>query len=713
MPQAPYAAVRASIAGGANQTGGITATGGQTCQLSADPAGLVGATQYRWEILDYPTNFALPAGWVSDGQTPPVYYYSGQTPPVFTLDANVARWGKYTLQLTLNGGGPGLTGRETTAQLEAIRLLTDASCALKVLSPNGLHGSAFGESTQFGGRLGWIGDWKKTLYVIELLLGGGGGVLAHSALTGLTADDHPQYLLTDGTRALTGNISAGSHKITSLADGNVATDAVNKGQLDAAIAGATGGHAIKSQGGASLTQRATLNFAAPFQASDNGGATRTDVDLLLDGGSLSKSASGLKVAAAGVVAAMLAAGAVDLTTSVITGQLPIASMADLAGLSVLGRSSSVSGAMAAITAGTTGHVLRRSGGSVDFGTIVNAGVDAAAAIDGTKISPVFGAQLVTTTTGLAIGASPATTGAIRLTNGTGITARSTVATNASVLQFTNGDGLVIGDSAFQTIINGSGALSFRSANAVCATLNASVLLLSTPTIAFQSSNTTPPTIKQNDQTVASTNGLSITVTGQNATGATSTGGAGIFGSGTGTTDAGDVSLKRGATTVLTSTSALMTIGASANIDLVLQATAAQGLKIKIAGTDYIQYVGSSQGLVFLTATDSIVVGGAGVSQVMSFTAPASSSQANISFFAVGAYGGGKGVFFIGNKNTAPSSDPSSGYFNWSEGGVPAWRSSAGDRLTWTMTSAAGGVMPAVTEYINIIFNGNARKIPIV
>lgn len=46
--------------------------------------------------------------------------------------------------------------------------------------------------------------------------------------------------------------------------------------------------------------------------------------------------------------------------------------------------------------------------------LLNADVDAAAAIAGSKISPVFGAQLITTTTGLSIGATPATTGLIRV-----------------------------------------------------------------------------------------------------------------------------------------------------------------------------------------------------------------------------------------------------------------------------------------------------------
>jgi len=41
--------------------------------------------------------------------------------------------------------------------------------------------------------------------------GGGGGVTDHGALTGLADDDHSQYLLTDGTRTLTGNQDFGGN----------------------------------------------------------------------------------------------------------------------------------------------------------------------------------------------------------------------------------------------------------------------------------------------------------------------------------------------------------------------------------------------------------------------------------------------------------------------------------------------------------------------
>ena len=51
--------------------------------------------------------------------------------------------------------------------------------------------------------------------------GSSGGVSVHSALAGLSADDHTQYLLVSGSRAMTGDLSLGTHNITnvSLVDG--------------------------------------------------------------------------------------------------------------------------------------------------------------------------------------------------------------------------------------------------------------------------------------------------------------------------------------------------------------------------------------------------------------------------------------------------------------------------------------------------------------
>jgi hypothetical protein len=59
----------------------------------------------------------------------------------------------------------------------------------------------------------------------------------HGALGGLGDDDHTIYILSDGTRDFTGDQSMGGNKLILVASGTVSTDAINKGQLDEAIAG--------------------------------------------------------------------------------------------------------------------------------------------------------------------------------------------------------------------------------------------------------------------------------------------------------------------------------------------------------------------------------------------------------------------------------------------------------------------------------------------
>jgi Chaperone of endosialidase/Head domain of trimeric autotransporter adhesin len=54
----------------------------------------------------------------------------------------------------------------------------------------------------------------------------GTGVSDHGALSGLADDDHPQYLLASGARALTGGLSAGGNKITGLGAATANGDAV-------------------------------------------------------------------------------------------------------------------------------------------------------------------------------------------------------------------------------------------------------------------------------------------------------------------------------------------------------------------------------------------------------------------------------------------------------------------------------------------------------
>ncbi|MDQ3181412.1 MAG: hypothetical protein M3Q33_12930, partial [Acidobacteriota bacterium] len=65
------------------------------------------------------------------------------------------------------------------------------------------------------------GEW-----VAETPAALGGGVSDHGELTGLEDDDHPQYFLADGSRALTGNLNAGGNLVTNLTAGTNDGEAV-------------------------------------------------------------------------------------------------------------------------------------------------------------------------------------------------------------------------------------------------------------------------------------------------------------------------------------------------------------------------------------------------------------------------------------------------------------------------------------------------------
>lgn len=99
-------------------------------------------------------------------------------------------------------------------------------------------------------------------------------------------------------------------------------------------------------------------------------------------------------------------GFVDLTGDVGLTQLPFANMADLSGLSVLGRASSTPGVMAAITAASDNQVLRRSGTSIGFGAI---NLASSSAVTGVLDETNGGTGQSTFTTGDVLYASAANT----------------------------------------------------------------------------------------------------------------------------------------------------------------------------------------------------------------------------------------------------------------------------------------------------------------
>lgn len=164
MSVAPFALCRASVNGGAASTGGLTATSGQSVQLSADPTATLGAKAYKFRLYEFPEGFTQPSGWstADDG----TYFYAGATPPVFNAPT-LPLWGKVLVSLTINDGDPGISGNAPEA-------MTDRATAVQTLSSKGLEDIAFEEDEQFAAGedhiRGWIGALKRTLRTIDALL---------------------------------------------------------------------------------------------------------------------------------------------------------------------------------------------------------------------------------------------------------------------------------------------------------------------------------------------------------------------------------------------------------------------------------------------------------------------------------------------------------------------------------------------------------------
>lgn len=58
------------------------------------------------------------------------------------------------------------------------------------------------------------------------------GAIDHGSLAGLADDDHPQYLLIDGTRSMTGNLQLGANEAFSSASPSTANSLINKAYAD-------------------------------------------------------------------------------------------------------------------------------------------------------------------------------------------------------------------------------------------------------------------------------------------------------------------------------------------------------------------------------------------------------------------------------------------------------------------------------------------------
>lgn len=74
-------------------------------------------------------------------------------------------------------------------------------------------------------------EWSPTAHAASHEVGGS-DLVDHGLLTGIGDDDHPHYLLADGSRALAGNLNMDTHKIVGVTDPTLDQDAATKKYVD-------------------------------------------------------------------------------------------------------------------------------------------------------------------------------------------------------------------------------------------------------------------------------------------------------------------------------------------------------------------------------------------------------------------------------------------------------------------------------------------------
>jgi hypothetical protein len=187
----------------------------------------------------------------------------------------------------------------------------------------------------------------------------------------------------------------------------IGTDPINFTYIPA-VTSIVGGDMISVLGNIVSVDLATVSGLESTNPGNNAGQLRIKLEAsnpslqisgsnelgakLYSGGALVKNSSGLLVNTDGTTIE-IATNALQIKDNGVSD----AKFRQSAGLSVVGRSANSTGNVADITAAVDGQVLRRSGTSIGFGLLVDANIDAAAAIAGTKVSPDFGSQNIRTT----------------------------------------------------------------------------------------------------------------------------------------------------------------------------------------------------------------------------------------------------------------------------------------------------------------------------
>lgn len=436
-----------------------------------------------------------------------------------------------------------------------------------------------------------------------------------------------------------------------------------------------------------------------------------------------------------------AAGAVNLAdTDAVTGALPLANLGGF---------------------GAAGSVLRSTGAAWASGQLDLADTDAVTGrlpVDNLALGP---ARSVLTSNavanswsatpnvdGLYIGATLPTTGAERWAHGTNVVARNSGNTaDREVIDFgaTTADQLTVGGSnAVTAVRSSSGGVFIQTVGSSRVSFTGTAMNMQAGVNMSFVGTHTGPTISQANNTTAGATASDMTIQAQNATG----GGASIGGdlfltSGSGTTNGHTYLQTAGVNRLDVSDTILESLVATFQFDGNVGACsisqeappgAGAGSTMSItaqnaggAGNDEGGRLDLSGGTGTGTGrgrgvTMSVERGGAGAGTNLELTQLTNATtilslflDARLTSTQMPANSGDR-VAFVGDRGSEPAANPVGGHIYWSVGGVPAWRTAAGDIAIWSLTAAAtatGGAasIPVLAvEYLTFTYNGNVRKI---
>jgi hypothetical protein len=323
-------------------------------------------------------------------------------------------------------------------------------------------------------------------------------------------------------------------------------------------------NATLSMTGAGALQRAALTGDVTASAGSNATTIANDAVTYAKMQNVSAASRVLgrgSAGGAGDVEELTLAGGLSVSGTTITiadGAITIAKLPNATATSLLGRGPNSAGVYADIQAGTNGHVYLRRSNAVTAALLLDENVSSGAAIAGTKITPAFGSGTTISGGTLALGATPATVGDIKLGSGSAIYVRN-VANSANLPVFqhsTSANELQFGDLATIGYEQTASLHRFYVSNVsvfdISATVAGFVSTVVNPIINIGSRSTTAAAgtellIAGQDMTgTGATVGGALTIRAGNGT--NGTGGAFDLRSGAGATAAGAFSLRIGTTT---------------------------------------------------------------------------------------------------------------------------------------------------------------------